>query len=119
MDLVWKILKKVIYVHTWLLTNDNLYYNKAEINNEVNMAKDRIQKEVSSARNTTTMVNKFLGLVQTAASENEASADEFFKSFKELYGHKPYYNDIKSSILEEMDLIGMDVQHIDELLWII
>lgn len=75
------------------------------------MAKGKSLKEtLEGARNTTVLIEKFIKFVK------DHQVDETFIKFKELYESKPFYDDIKNPILSEVEALGMDVDHINDLL---
>lgn len=76
------------------------------------MAKEKIQTKLKNVSNTTQMVRNFINLVK----DNSTNAKEYFIDFKALYSEKPYYAHVKESILEEVELIGMDVNDVNDFL---
>ena len=53
------------------------------------------------------MVKKIIDLLRFSISNTYEDKIEYLQAFKELYGEKPYYVDLKSSILSEIDLLGL------------
>ena len=75
------------------------------------MAKAKnLQEALKGVRNTTVLVEKFIKFVK------DHQTDETFVEFKELYENKPFYNDIKNPIISEVEALGMDADHISDLL---
>jgi hypothetical protein len=69
-----------------------------------------LKQTLEGARNTTVLIEKFIKFVK------DHQVDETFVEFKKLYESKPFYDDIKNPILSEVEALGMDVDHINDLL---
>jgi hypothetical protein len=69
-----------------------------------------LKQALEGARNTTVLIEKFIKFVK------DHQVDETFIEFKNIYGNKPFYDDIKNPILSEVEAMGMDVDHINDLL---
>ena len=58
------------------------------------------------------MIRKFLNLAKNHASES----NDYLSAFKAMYSDQPYYTHVKESILDQVDMIGMDVEVAEQLL---
>lgn len=75
--------------------------------------KQRIKEELKDVRDTTTMVKKFVYLLSLCGPQN---VDSYLLGFKELYSKAPYYQDVKHSIIDKVELVGIDVYHAEHFL---
>jgi len=78
------------------------------------MAKKKIQDALKDVRNTTTMIKKFVDLLKT--EENIEEVDKCLEAFHALYNKNPYYDDVRDSILTKVEALGMDADHVSEIL---
>lgn len=78
------------------------------------MAKAKVEKALKDVRNTTTMVKKFVELIKVESSIEEL--DSYLKAFHDTYSQYPYYHDVKESILAKVEALGVDVDHINDML---
>jgi hypothetical protein len=78
------------------------------------MAKEKnLKKALEGVRNTTVLIEKFIKFIK---DQPESNIDSSIIEFKKLYESKPFYDDIKNPILSEVEALGMDVDHINDLL---
>lgn len=77
------------------------------------MSKEKdIQETLKNIDDTATMIRKFLNLVKNHASES----NDYLSTFKNMYSDQPYYSHVKESILDQVDVIGVDVEVAEHLL---
>ena len=76
---------------------------------------EKIENTLKDVRNTTTMVKKFLILIQKDMSQEQDIKSDF-EAFKALYSDQPYYKDVKDSILEQVEMIGIDASEVESYL---
>ncbi len=77
------------------------------------MSKEKdIQETLKNVDDTANMIKKFLNLVKNHASES----NDYLIAFKTIYSDQPYYNHVKESILDQVDVIGVDVEVAENLL---
>ena len=78
------------------------------------MAKEKnLKKALEGARNTTVLIEKFIKFIK---DQPESNIDSSITEFKNLYHEKSFYNDIKNPILSEVEALGLDADHINDLL---
>jgi hypothetical protein len=78
------------------------------------MAKEKIENALKNERNTTAMVKKFVDVLKTESSSEEI--DNYLQAFHDCYSKYPYYADVKESILTKVEALGMDTDHVNEVL---
>ena len=78
-------------------------------------AQEKIENALKDTRNTITMVKKFLILIQKDILQDQDIKSDF-EAFKELYSDQPYYKDVKDSILEQVEMIGIDASEVESYL---
>ena len=78
------------------------------------MAKEKIEVALKNVRNTTTMVKKFLDILK--AQQNSEEIDNYLQAFHDSYSSYPYYPDVKESIITKVEALGMDTDHVNEIL---
>ena len=80
------------------------------------MSKEQeIQDILKNVPDTTTMVKKFISFLE-AKNKETINIDLYLESFKTLYNERPYYDDVKESILTKIEILGMDAGHAEEML---
>lgn len=77
-------------------------------------AKKHLVTQLSDVRDTTTLVKKFL--FQLSTCNDLEKVDALLFGFKEIYSNTPYYQDVKHSILREVEFIGINPYHAEECL---
>jgi hypothetical protein len=59
------------------------------------------------------MVKRFVDLIK---DQDARDVDCFLKEFKNIYSKESYYSDVKHSIMEEVEPLGMDTYHVGDIL---
>ncbi len=82
------------------------------------MVKKKIESELKGAlkgvRNTTTMVNNFLDLLKKQEGNEEINS--CLQAFHDTYSKYPCYQDVKESIVTKVEVLGIDADHVNEIL---
>lgn len=69
--------------------------------------KEEIEAKMTGVITTTGMVKTLVDLLQFSKSDTYDDKIEYLKQFKELYKAEPYYQDLKKSVILEVNLLGL------------
>jgi hypothetical protein len=80
------------------------------------MMQQQLEAALKEVDNTTALVSKFVKFLQQIqkTKQSEEAFNDALDTFKELYKGAPYYNDVKESIIEEVSMLGIDIDIINQ-----
>ena len=71
-----------------------------------------IKDKLKDVHDTTTMVKRFASLLKA----HETDTTDYLRAFKASYGEYHYYSKVKEAITTEMEVLGMDTDHVSDIL---